>query len=147
MSGVTNAYVLPRCTVGLYTEGSVLLWTALSVENLRVSESYDFEVRKPTGIPYPDIHPTTEHHELTFDAIWNISAVMGRTSRILVVVFRDGGFGATTKAWVKRVYYGVLTARREVGSREGNEFTSGNTLQALYYTESTGTNGEPTITP
>jgi hypothetical protein len=142
MTPVTRAYVLPRCSVAIYEtvdDGDTLgtlVWTAQSVDNLRISEAYDEVQEFATGIPYPETHHLAERHELTFDAVWNVAAKMVRNQQyILAITWQDAALGASTNHWVRRFYVGVTTSRRELGSREGNEFGSSNTLRAKYYVE------------
>jgi hypothetical protein len=151
MAAVPHVYVLPRCNVDLYESGSdysmgALAWSARQVDNLRVSESFDVVPQVTTGVPYPEPHHTTEHHEITFDAVWNVAAVLmqrisgsaqtGRNAQyVMVITFLDGSVG-TAGNTITRTYYGVTLPSRTLTSRQANEFGSSNTLTAKYYTES-----------
>lgn len=143
---VERVYVLPRCSVILYADaGSGVLgaeqWRAKSLEDLRIRESFDQVKEYQTGIPYPTVRHLGENHEISFDSVWNVAAKMVRnTSYILDVTFRDASLGTSTNGYVRRFYYGVTTSSRDIGSRDGNEFASSNSLSANYYNEIEGSN-------
>lgn len=147
MQPVSRVYVLPRCCVALYNVGAGDIvdgeplgdpvWTAEQVEGIRISESFvEFE-QFATNSPYPEIHHLNERHEISFDAVWNVAAKMKRnTYYILALTWQDANLSAaTTRHWIKRYYFGVTTAGRNIESREGNEFLSTNILRAQHYYE------------
>lgn len=153
MSPVPRVYVLPRCSVALYETGNGditvdnplgnMVWVAQQVDNLRIGEHYDEVEQFATGSPYPDIHHTREHHEIIFDAVWNVGAKLKRNTEYqLVMTFQDASLGNQTGHFLKRFYYGVTTPSRNIDSRDANEFGSGNTLRAKFY-EETEDDGAP----
>lgn len=149
MPAVPRVYVLPRCAVELFTTGDdntlgTLVWTAAQVDNLRIGERYEVVVRHRTGEPYPERHHTAESHEITFDAVWNINAVMSRNVEyILALTWLDASLGATSKTYVRRYYAKVMTDSRDVSSRDANEMVSSNTLTAAWKTDDVVTTGTP----
>lgn len=139
---VNRVFVLPRCDIALYEDAGngvlgSLVWTVESMESLRISESFRVVLDYLTGIPYPRRRHLDATHQITFDAVWNVSARLSRSTRyILSITWLDASISNTPKGWVRRYYHGVTTSDRDISSRDGNEFTSSNTLDAEYYVES-----------
>ena len=141
---VDRVYVLPRCNIELWEDAGdgVLgdpVWTAEEVENVRIREELNTVFEHRTGIPYAKAHHLDERHEIVFDAVWNVDAVLGRnTEYILGITFQDASLYTETRHWVRRFYHGVTTQARDLQSRDGNEFVSSNTLIAQYMEETDG---------
>ncbi len=144
MQPVPRVYTLPRSRVELYTTGDgdtlgSLVWTAYQVDNLRVHEAFTEVLQFYTGVPYPETHHTLAIHEISFDAIWNVGAKLQRnTEYILAITWQDASLGTGSQSYVRRFYGGVTTSSRDIGSREANEFGSGNVLKAKFYSETVG---------
>ncbi len=144
MQPVARVYTLPRSTVELYTAGDdytlgSLVWTALQVDNIRIHQAYQEVLQFYTGVPYPETHHTLESNEISFEAVWNISAALHRnTEYILVITWQDASLGDGSRSWVRRFYGGVTTSSRDINSREANEFGSANVLKAKFFSETSG---------
>ncbi len=145
MAAVPRVFVLPRCSVEVFETDPISLtagdsvWSAKQVDNLRITENYNEIERFSTGIPYPETHHTDERHSIIFEAIWNVEARLARNQAFIMVInFDDATQRGSARSFVNRTYYGVTTSSRDIGSRDANEFGSGNTLKAQYYAEETG---------
>lgn len=151
MSPVGNVYALPNCEISLYATGEdntlgALLWSAQQVQTLRVRESFVEVEHWATGLPYPEVRHVGERHELEFEAVWNVAAAMSKNvEHVLAVTWKNATLSGTGSSWVRRFYNGVTTSGRDIGSLDGNEFTSSNALRAKYYTEATHTTTPPVL--
>lgn len=146
---VPSVFTLPRCQISLFEDAGdgVLgeeLYTARNVESFKSAERLTQIEVTPTGIPHPEIHSMGEHHELSWDGVWNVAAKMKRgDAYILAVTWQDATIEKDERAWQRRYYQGVSCASRDITSRDGNEFTSSNALSAKWFVEAESEEGGP----
>lgn len=145
-------YTLPDSELALYEaaeDGTLgaLVWSNDCKEDVRVQEQFDEYPFKATGVPDVEIRHVGQHHEISFSGLFDAAMRLVENQKFaLVVTFGEAGLETGAGHYIRRIYYNVTSATREIAAREANEFGGGITLKSPYYIETEGEGTPPTPT-